>query len=72
MLQEGLEPLTERELQILHLLEKGLTNREIASELVVTPGTVKLHTNHVYRKLSVNNRQAAVTLARALGLLATS
>ena len=72
MRQEGLEPLTERELQILHLLERGLTNREIASELVVTPGTVKLHTNHVYRKLSVNNRQAAVTLARALGLLATS
>jgi LuxR family transcriptional regulator, maltose regulon positive regulatory protein len=70
MRQEGLEPLTERELQILHLLEKGLTNREIASELVVTPGTVKLHTNHVYRKLSVNNRQAAVILARALGLLA--
>ena len=72
MRQEGLEPLTERELQILHLLEKGLTNREIASELVVTPGTVKLHTNHVYRKLSVNNRHAAVTLARALGLLAAS
>jgi LuxR family transcriptional regulator, maltose regulon positive regulatory protein len=72
MRQEGLEPLTERELQILPLLEKGLTNREIASELVVTPGTVKLHTNHVYRKLSVNNRHAAVTLARALGLLATS
>ena len=70
MRQEGLEPLTERELQILHLLEKGLTNREIASELVVTPGTVKLHTNHVYRKLSVSNRHAAVTLARALGLLA--
>jgi len=72
MRQEGLDPLTERELQILPLLEKGLTNREIASELVVTPGTVKLHTQHVYRKLSVNNRYAAVTLARALGLLATS
>jgi LuxR family transcriptional regulator, maltose regulon positive regulatory protein len=72
MRQEGLDPLTERELQILHLLEKGLTNREIASELVVTPGTVKLHTKHVYRKLSVNNRQMAVTLARALGLLAAS
>ena len=71
MRQECLEPLTERELQILHLLEKDFTNREIASELVVTPGTVKLHTNHVYRKLSVNNRHAAVTLARSLGLLAT-
>jgi LuxR family maltose regulon positive regulatory protein len=70
MRQEGLEPLTERELQILHLLEKGFTNREIASKLVVTSGTVKLHTKHVYRKLSVNNRQTAVTLARSLGLLA--
>jgi DNA-binding CsgD family transcriptional regulator len=66
--QEGLEPLTERELQTLHLLDKDLTNREIASELVVTSGTVKLHTRHVYRKPYVNNRQEAVTLARALGL----
>jgi ATP/maltotriose-dependent transcriptional regulator MalT len=72
MRQEGLEPLTERELQILHLLEQGLTNREIAGELVVTSGTVKLHTKHVYRKLRVNNRQTAVTLARALGLLAAT
>ncbi len=72
MRQEGLEPLTERELQVLHLLEKGLTNREIACELVVTPDTVKLHTKHVYRKLSVNNRQTAITLARALGLLAAT
>jgi ATP/maltotriose-dependent transcriptional regulator MalT len=70
MQQEGLEPLTERELHILHLLERNLTNREIANELVVTPGTVKLHTRHIYRKLSVNNRQAAISLARALGLLA--
>ncbi|HET8853234.1 MAG TPA: LuxR C-terminal-related transcriptional regulator, partial [Ktedonobacteraceae bacterium] len=72
MRQEGLEPLTERELQILRLLEKDLTNREIARELVVTHGTVKLHTKHVYRKLSVNNRRAAVTLARELGLLTTA
>ncbi len=69
--QEGLEPLTERELQILHLLDKELTNKEIARELVVTPGTVKVHTNNVYRKLSVNNRRAAVTLSKALGFLAT-
>jgi LuxR family maltose regulon positive regulatory protein len=72
MRQEGLEPLTERELQTLHLLEKGLTNREIANELVVTSGTVKLHTKHIYRKLSVNNRQAAIILARGLGLLAAT
>ncbi len=70
MKQEGLEPLTDRELQILHLLDKDLTNKEIARELVVTPGTVKVHTTNVYRKLSVNNRRAAVTLAKALGFLA--
>jgi LuxR family maltose regulon positive regulatory protein len=68
---EGLEPLTERELHILRMLDKDLTNKEIARELVVTPGTVKVHTINVYRKLSVNNRRAAVTLAKALGLLAT-
>jgi LuxR family maltose regulon positive regulatory protein len=67
---EGLEPLTDRELQILRLLDKDLSNKEIASVLVVTPGTVKVHTNNVYRKLSVNNRRAAVTLAKALGFLA--
>ena len=70
--QEGLEPLTRRELQILNLLDKDLTNKEIARELVVTPGTVKLHTKHVYSKLSVNNRRAAVSLGRALGLLAAT
>jgi len=70
--QEGLEPLTERELHILHLLERDLTNKEIARERVVTPGTVKVHTTNVYRKLSVNNRHAAVTLARSLGLLAAN
>jgi LuxR family maltose regulon positive regulatory protein len=69
MRREGLEPLTERELQILRLLDKDLTNKEIARELVVTPGTVKVHTINVYRKLSVNNRHAAVTLSKALGLL---
>jgi LuxR family maltose regulon positive regulatory protein len=67
--QEGLEPLTDRELHILHLLDKDLTNKEIARELVVTPGTVKVHTKNVYRKLGVNNRRAAVSLTKALGLL---
>jgi LuxR family maltose regulon positive regulatory protein len=70
--QEGLEPLSECELQILHLLDKDLTNKEIARELMVTPGTVKVHTNNVYRKLSVNNRRAAVTLAKALVFLAAN
>ncbi len=67
--KEGLEPLTQRELQILNLLGKDLTNKEIAHEMVITSGTVKQHISKVYRKLSVNNRRAAITLARALGLL---
>jgi LuxR family maltose regulon positive regulatory protein len=70
MRQEGLEPLTDRELQILHLLDMDLTNKEIARKLVVTAGTVKVHTNNVYRKLSVNNRRSAVALSKALGILA--
>jgi LuxR family maltose regulon positive regulatory protein len=69
MRQEGLEPLTDRELQILYLLDKDLTNKEIARRLVVTAGTVKVHTNNVYRKLSVNNRRSAVALSKALGIL---
>jgi len=72
MRQEGLASLTERELQILRLLDRDLTNKEIARELVVTSGTVKVHTTNVYRKLNVNNRHAAVTLSKALGLLAAS
>jgi LuxR family maltose regulon positive regulatory protein len=72
MRQEGIEPLTERELQILRMLDRDLTNKQIARELVVTPGTVKVHTTNVYRKLSVNNRRAAVTLSKALGLLASN
>jgi LuxR family maltose regulon positive regulatory protein len=70
--QEGLEPLTERELQILYLLDKDLTNKEIARELVLTTGTVKVHTSNVYRKLGVNNRRAAVSLAKALGYMGAS
>jgi LuxR family maltose regulon positive regulatory protein len=69
--QEGIEHLTDSELRILRLLEKDFTNKEIARQLVITTGTVKVHTSNVYRKLSVNNRRAAVSLARALGFLPT-
>ena len=72
MRQESIEPLTDRELQILRLLDKDLTNKELASQLLVPPGTVKVHTNNVYRKLSVNNRRAAATLSQTLGLLVAS
>lgn len=63
------ESLTSREMEVLRLLIKGLSNSEIASILVVTVGTVKTHTSNIYRKLDVINRLQAVTRVRELGLL---
>ena len=68
--KNGLAPLTARELDILRLLERESTNKEIAHTLGNTPDTVKVHIANLYRKLGVDNRRAAVTLARAIGLLA--
>jgi LuxR family maltose regulon positive regulatory protein len=64
-----IEPLTERELEVLHLVALGMTNREIAQQLVVAPGTVKAHTSSIYRKLDVANRTEAAARARQLGIL---
>jgi DNA-binding CsgD family transcriptional regulator/pimeloyl-ACP methyl ester carboxylesterase len=63
------EKLTERELAVLQLLGDGLSNAEIAKELIISAGTVKTHTAHIYRKLNVDNRTRAVARARELGLL---
>jgi LuxR family maltose regulon positive regulatory protein len=63
------EELTYRELEVLALLEQQLTNAEIAEKLVLTVGTVKQHTAHIYQKLHVANRRQAVAAARAAGLL---
>jgi LuxR family maltose regulon positive regulatory protein len=63
------EPLTERELEVLRLIAGGLSNREIAQQLVVAVSTVKTHINHLYGKLEVKNRTQAVARARELGLL---
>jgi LuxR family maltose regulon positive regulatory protein len=64
------EPLSPRELEVLHLMALGRTNQAIARQLVVSPGTVKAHTASIYRKLDVANRTEAVSRARQLGLLA--
>ena len=63
------DPLTPREMEVLELLARRFTNREIASELVVSLGTVKTHTLSIYTKLDVHNRREAVNRAAELGLL---
>jgi LuxR family maltose regulon positive regulatory protein len=64
-----IEPLTDRELEVLRLLAAGKPNREIAQELVVTLETVKKHASHIFDKLGVANRTQATARARELGLL---
>ena len=63
------EPLTERELEVLRLIDLGLTNQAIAGRLVISLGTVKSHTANLFGKLGVNSRTQATARARALGLL---
>lgn len=63
------DPLTERELEILHLIADGLSNREIADQLVLAVSTVKWYINEIFGKLHVTNRTQAVAHARELGLL---
>jgi LuxR family transcriptional regulator, maltose regulon positive regulatory protein len=65
-----IEPLTDRELEVLRLLAAGRRNRDIAAELVVTLETVKKHTSHIFDKLGATNRTQAVAHARRLGLIA--
>ncbi len=61
--------LTEREREVLLLLEAGLSNREIAARLVVTTATVKKHLEHIYTRLDVHNRTSALAQARRLHLI---
>ena len=63
------EQLSERELEILQHIALGKTNKEIARQLIVSPGTIKAHTASIYRKLDVANRTEAVARARQLGIL---
>ena len=63
------ELLTNREIDVLILLSQRLSDKEIAERLVLSPVTVKKHTQRIYRKLGVDNRRAAVAQARRLGLI---
>jgi LuxR family maltose regulon positive regulatory protein len=66
--QPLIEPLSERELDVLRLLESELDGPGIASQLTVSLATVRTHTSNIYAKLGVNNRRAAVRRAAELGL----
>lgn len=63
------EPLSEREMSVLRLIALGMSNQEIAAQLVVTVSTVKKHINHIYAKLEVRSRTKALARARELNLL---
>jgi LuxR family maltose regulon positive regulatory protein len=67
--QPPVDPLTERELEVLRLLAAGLGNKEIAETLVIALSTVKQHLKNIYAKLDVHSRTQAVARARELGLL---
>ncbi len=64
-----IEPLSDRELEVLGLIAAGLSNREIAERLFITVGTVKRHAHNLYGKLAVGNRTEAVARARELNII---
>lgn len=65
---EPVEPLSGRELEVLHWLACGVPNREIGQRLYITESTVKRHVYNIFAKLNVRNRTQAALQARKLGL----
>jgi LuxR family maltose regulon positive regulatory protein len=66
---DWVEPLSQREREVLLHIAEGLSNQEIATRLYLSPHTVKVHSRNIYGKLGVHNRTQAVARARALGML---
>lgn len=64
-----LEPLTDREVEILRLLGSGVSNREMADRIFVSENTIKFHLKNIYSKLAVGGRFQAINAARAMGLI---
>jgi ATP/maltotriose-dependent transcriptional regulator MalT len=64
-----IEPLSERELEVLRLLTAGMSNREIADKLIISTGTAKSHIHNLCGKMGVRNRTEAAMRAKELGLV---
>ncbi|MBK8021749.1 MAG: hypothetical protein IPK19_10055 [Chloroflexi bacterium] len=69
VMSDGLEPLSERELEVLRLMAEGASNREIAETLVISIGTVKKHSGNIFLKLDAHSRTQAIAIARQHKLL---
>jgi LuxR family maltose regulon positive regulatory protein len=67
--QPLIEPLSDREIEVLQLIAEGQTNQEIASRLYLSLNTVKTHTRNIYGKLNVHSRTQAIARSQELGLL---
>jgi len=67
---EGMmDPISEREIEVLFLIARGLSNKDIAEKLFISLNTVKTHTKNINSKLNVNSRTRAVARAKELGIL---
>ncbi len=67
--RQGPNGLTQREIEVLRLLARGLSNKEIAKQLVIAPKTVSNHVEHIYTKIGASNRAGASLFAIQHGLL---